>query len=376
MEDWAKAELAEPIRRGQLTYYRADGFTRFRMAHAKNVAHRLATAEIVCNLDADNFLGAGFAEFLMETFSPEKRIFVRSPLRGGSGGRIAFWKRDFFALGGYDERMSSGWGFEDKDIIARACLAGARGVVIPKDREYLRVVNHSHRERTQFSRSSERSVSNHEHQSISRENILNQRNVANEGSGWGIAPLLKNFEPPPPAASLHEKLHVGCGRHRLLEWRNCDKDLDIRKLLPFGDESLRFIFAEHVVEHIAPAEALSFFEEVRRVLKAGGAARISVPCVDLISNRYDAEYAAFLKRKIGGAGSREDSIRSIILNWGHKSIWTVSALSAVLGSLGFHVEIAGPGFSRFAEMNGIDGHGRSIGVHANWVESGVVEAVK
>ena len=39
------------------------------MAHAKNMAHRLGIiegADILCNLDADNFTGPGFASYIAE----------------------------------------------------------------------------------------------------------------------------------------------------------------------------------------------------------------------------------------------------------------------------------------------------------------------
>lgn len=376
LEDWAKAELNDAIRQGRLNYFRADGFTHFRMAHAKNVAHRLAQGEIVCNLDADNFLGAGFAEFLMETFTAGERVYVRSPISKGTHGRIAFRKSDFEALGGYDERMNQGWGFEDQDMIRRAQRFGLREVRIPKDRNFLRALDHSHDERTVLSAQRWRSDSNRAHKKVARENEALGCIVANQGSGWGVAPLAKNFLPAAPRADESEKLHVGCGRHRLPGWMNHDRHLDIRRTLPFGDESLKFILAEHVVEHVTPAEAWHFFKEARRVLKAGGALRIAVPCVDLIAARHDEDYAAFLRRKIGGDGSVEDAMQSIILNWGHPAIWTTGALSAVLGTLGFGVKLVSPGISQFAERAGVDGHAGSIGHHANWVESGVVEAAK
>lgn len=51
-------------------------------------------------------------------------------------------------------------------------------------------------------------------------------------------------------------------------------------------------------------------------------------------------------------------------------------LRAVLESLGLQTSEARSGVSNFPELNGIDGHGRSIGEHPNWVETGVVEARK
>jgi hypothetical protein len=376
LEDWAETNLGDAIASEQLTYYRADGFNVFRMAHAKNIAHKLAAGSIVCNLDADNFLGDGFAEFLLETFQKPEPLFVRSPISRGTHGRIAFKKTDFEALGGYDERMSHGWGFEDQDIIRRACLSGLRSISIPTDRGFLEALSHSHKERTVFASTSDRLESNREHKRIAGENAALNRQVVNQGSGWGVAPVCRNFEPAPDSAAQSEKLHVGCGRHRLPSWLNHDSGLDIRKVLPFANESLRFIFAEHVVEHVTPAEAWHFFREARRVLKPTGVLRVVVPCVDLIVSRFDAEYAKFLRRKTRGAGSCEEAIGSIIVNWGHKAVWTVQALSAVLRALNFRVLEASPGNSHYAEMIDIDGHAHSIGHHANWVESGVVEAVK
>lgn len=104
--------------------------------------------------------------------------------------------------------------------------------------------------------------------------------------------------------------------------------------------------------------------------------RIIVPCVDLIHERYDEEYGQFLRSKIGGDGSLESSIQSIIVNWEHKAVWTTKALQAILEALGFKTVSLAPRESCFPEMVGIDGHAAAIGGHANWVESGVVEAVK
>jgi len=172
------------------------------------------------------------------------------------------------------------------------------------------------------------------------------------------------------------KLQLGCGEHRLPGWTNHDKDVDLRRRLPFKDDSVSFLLAEHVVEHLNPGEALAFFREIRRVLRPGGAFRIIVPCVDLILERYDDNYRTFLKRLAKNDGSLEAAMSSIICNWGHRAIWTTKALECVLQSLHFQTAVAQPQISHFSEMTNIDGHHLKIGEHANWVESGVVEAVK
>ncbi len=179
-----------------------------------------------------------------------------------------------------------------------------------------------------------------------------------------------------PLAPSAEKLHLGAGGNPLPGWSNHDLDMDLRQPLPLPDASVRFLFAEHVVEHVTPREAWRFFKEVRRVLKPGGVLRLAVPCVDLIAERYDEAYADFLRRVTGGDGSKENAMDSIISNWGHQAVWTVPALRAVLHALGLKTTEGQSGVSAHPELHGIDGHARAIGAHANWVETGIVEAVK
>lgn len=46
------------------------------------------------------------------------------------------------------------------------------------------------------------------------------------------------------------KIQFGCGGNKLDGWENYDRDVNISKPLPFEDNSIRFIFAEHVLEHV------------------------------------------------------------------------------------------------------------------------------
>jgi hypothetical protein len=99
----------------------------FRMAHAKNMAHRLGVlqgADVLVNVDADNFTGPGFASYLLEKFTelgPDAFMWanmIRGVLPRGISGRIAVTAHAFLNAGGYDERFET-WSPDDKDFNER-----------------------------------------------------------------------------------------------------------------------------------------------------------------------------------------------------------------------------------------------------------------
>jgi len=92
-------------------------------------------------------------------------------------------------------------------------------------------------------------------------------------------------------------VQVGCGPHGRDGWVNMDCFpretvnclYDIRKDLPFDDESVHGIYSEHVVEHLDYTQALpTFLAECYRCLARGGVLRIIVPD----AGRYLHAYAA------------------------------------------------------------------------------------
>ncbi|MFW6600185.1 glycosyltransferase family A protein [Propionibacteriaceae bacterium Y2011] len=141
---------------GILRIAQAPGQDKFRHSHAKNMAHALATGDYVCNLDADNYLGAGFTSYLRSIFLRRPNAIVatnrfdarlNAGLYKGSMGRIALSRTNFHLLGGYDESARfKGWSGEDTDLIMRAFRAFLRPVWI-RNRDYLRVVMHDDMER-------------------------------------------------------------------------------------------------------------------------------------------------------------------------------------------------------------------------------------
>lgn len=84
-----------------------------------------------------------------------------------------------------------------------------------------------------------------------------------------------------------KKIQIGCGKNLLNDYINidlneqCDVYWDIRKGLPFENESLNEIFSEHVFEHMDyPISANKFLSESYRTLRKEGYIIIGVPDCD------------------------------------------------------------------------------------------------
>jgi cellulose synthase/poly-beta-1,6-N-acetylglucosamine synthase-like glycosyltransferase len=77
LEEWVQA-MQEYITQGFLKYYRTTTSDHYERSHSQNMAFRLSNAEIVCKLDADNFLGEGFAYWMIQQFEGRDDIFYTS----------------------------------------------------------------------------------------------------------------------------------------------------------------------------------------------------------------------------------------------------------------------------------------------------------
>jgi predicted SAM-dependent methyltransferase len=91
------------------------------------------------------------------------------------------------------------------------------------------------------------------------------------------------------------KLNVGCGPNVRDGWINIDMVgqpgvlyWDIRKRLPFDDNSTGLIFVEHVFEHLDhPVDTQLFLAECLRCLRPGGTLRLVVPDAGLYLALYN-----------------------------------------------------------------------------------------
>lgn len=153
LESWIKNELTEFIESGRLVYYKTTEPQYFHRSHSRNMVFNLASADIVCNIDADNFTGKDFAHYINNQFTLNKNIFIAADTLNryyfirDVCGRICFWKTDFNATGGFDEQME-GYGDEDIDFINKLQKLGRQEVVILNG-DHLRAIYHTDLERVQ-----------------------------------------------------------------------------------------------------------------------------------------------------------------------------------------------------------------------------------
>lgn len=150
IEEFLRNNFQAELASGKLVSFRYDTCCPFHMAHAKNMAHRSGIfegADILVNLDSDNFTGPGFASYIANEFVKAKEpIFIcafvaRGSVSGwGICGRIALSKNAFLKTGGYDERFNT-YSPDDADLILRLQRLGYKPVTLKAP--FIDCINHS-----------------------------------------------------------------------------------------------------------------------------------------------------------------------------------------------------------------------------------------
>lgn len=195
LDEWARSHLEPLISSGRVVYLHESSSVKWNMSHAKNVCHLGATGDVVCNLDADNYIVPDFARHLAEimTTSVEPTIVSAPPRNGQSWdvcGRIALPSDEFRALGGYNEDFQSGYGLEDTDLLARAERAGLQSRHWAE--AYSEVIHHDRAERDRFLGTSLRRAQKESQKVFDRSSRAGW--ATNRNGDWGKAVLQRNFE--------------------------------------------------------------------------------------------------------------------------------------------------------------------------------------
>ena len=150
--EWIKQTFPEELATGRLRCARYEA-PHFVFAHSRNMAHRLATGDILCNVDADNFIAPNFSRWLaaqlvqqpngiVHGIARDQREFTkravdmllkRNVLPSNMGGRMAMTRQTFEDLGGYDEINFNANEGLDKNLAMRADVMGLPAIRLPEN---------------------------------------------------------------------------------------------------------------------------------------------------------------------------------------------------------------------------------------------------
>lgn len=143
----------------------------------------------------------------------------------------------------------------------------------------------------------------------------------------------------PRSADGKVLLHIGCGDIDSPGFINIDArrqphvhivTTNLRRLGMIPDDTADLIYMSHVLEHVSHRDVVSTLREMRRILKAGGVLRISVPDFDRIIDIYRAterSIAAIEGPLMGGqdypfnfhyAAFNDSHLRNMMLNSGFR----------------------------------------------------------
>jgi hypothetical protein len=179
------------VKGGYVTYCRAENQPYWRNSHAKNISTLCASGEVVCNLDADNYITKGFVDLIKNTNFNRTILTAPKDLEGVTG-RIACKKKDFIYIGGYNEDYSFGWGCEDIDLIERACHLGYSIQYI--DRKFLKEIKHDDSLRGQLCEIKDIRVSNTKSLAMMKDSIDGANYKSNLSRVWGYCEIKKNYK--------------------------------------------------------------------------------------------------------------------------------------------------------------------------------------
>lgn len=155
-------------------------------SHAKNIAHKAATGDVLCNLDCDVIIPDGFAKYVREVMSSERHMIMageRDVLGNyGCSGLVASKREHFFSVNGYDESMNLGWGFESSNFVFRVCRKNSLEAVVVTGAA---CIPHSDEIRTARCQLKDMNFTATVSSRISDEMAESKDYVANKHSEWG-----------------------------------------------------------------------------------------------------------------------------------------------------------------------------------------------
>lgn len=145
-------------------------------------------------------------------------------------------------------------------------------------------------------------------------------------------------------------LNVGCGTDYKEGWVNIDnnsdnnikkldKNWDLRNPLPYKDNSVDFVFNEHLIEHLTLEEGQTVIKDLMRVLKPGGVLRIATPNLAEVVDQYTSlpiNKDPTIKRfKLDYIKTPAERINIAFREWGHKYLYDAEEITRRVKEAGF-----------------------------------------
>lgn len=193
-----------------------------------------------------------------------------------------------------------------------------------------------------------------------------------------------------------KKLQIGCGRNMTPGWLNTDMSIDLCKdgamyldageTFPFPDNSINYVYSEHLFEHLSHDQAVNMLQECRRVLKPGGVIRIATPDFHFLEDLYlhpekpaNKSYIEWSAK--GGGGCRPipatpvNIISKFHTEWGHKIIYDQQTLTDLLQDQGYkNIRFCHIGESDYDELKDVERHFKTMPYEHYRLETMILEA--
>ncbi len=162
----------------------------------------------------------------------------------------------------------------------------------------------------------------------------------------------------------YDRLHIGCGGNFVGGWLNIDlfpwdNDLkigeskliknakllkwDLREPFPTFPNSVKYIYASHLIEHLPINDGKLVLENCLNILEKGGIMRIAFPDLKIFAENYlngNRNFYDKRKEKIReftglDLNSNANTFSEIFYNWDHKWMYDHESLSELMNLTGF-----------------------------------------
>jgi predicted SAM-dependent methyltransferase len=142
-------------------------------------------------------------------------------------------------------------------------------------------------------------------------------------------------------------LEIGAGKSKKEGFFSLDLDFtsdfpfDLRVGMPFSDNSIDFIYAEHVLEHFQYEEVMLVLLECKRVMRNGGVFKISVPDARIYLKGYSCPGNFNTKKFCTFDAGLDLDVAINIVNYmcymsgHHRFMFDEDSLAQILRSVGF-----------------------------------------